>query len=111
MHGGNTIVILTESFMNRKALHNKVKFGSLEVLLFAFTYITLKYIVYYLFDIQVYPMISKLQMGYYYCLGLIAYLFYLISSVFFKFVVMSRAEFVEMEKVEKVNTEVRHRKL
>lgn len=98
LHGGNSLVILLEGYLNKKSLHENVRFGSLGVILFAFFYITLKYIVYYLYDIQIYPMISKLNVVYYYCLGIIAYFMYLISVMIFRFFIMEKFEFVRIEQ-------------
>jgi len=88
LHGGNSLVILIEGFLNKKSLHENVKFGSLGVLSFAFGYITVKYVVYYLYDLQIYPMISKLSVFKYYCLAFIAYFMYLFSISFFRRFVM-----------------------
>lgn len=84
LHGGNSVVILFECFLNRNSLHNKIDLNSKHVLVFSFAYITLKYLVYFGFDVQIYPMISKLSVPVYYLLALIGYLLYLLSSLIFK---------------------------
>ena len=90
LHGGNSIVILMEGYLNKKSLHENVKFGSLGVLAFAFSYITVKYIVYFMYDLQIYPMISKLNAFYYYCLGFVAYFIYLFSLFIFRNLIMEK---------------------
>jgi hypothetical protein len=84
LHGGNTMVVLLECFFNRKSVHNDTAVKSIHVIIFAFLYITLKYFVYYTMDVQIYPMISKLSVPLYYCLGLFGYLLYLLSCLIFK---------------------------
>jgi hypothetical protein len=84
LHGGNFVVILLECFFNRKSLHNKIDLKSNHVIFSAFTYITLKYVVYFTMDIQIYPMISKLSVPLYYMLAVIGFGLYLLSCGIFK---------------------------
>ena len=102
LHGGNTIVILLEGLLNKKSLHEDVRFGSIGVLLFAFGYISVKYVVYYLYDLQIYPMISKLAVHKYYCLAFIAYFMYLLSVLFFRTFVMEKFDYVRIDEDNEV---------
>jgi hypothetical protein len=97
LHGGNSIVILIEGYLNKKSLHENVRFGSLGVLLFAFGYISVKYIVYFYYDLQIYPMISKMNMSYYYCLAFVAYFWYLMSLFIFRKFVMEKKDYVKVK--------------
>jgi hypothetical protein len=107
LHGGNSIVILIESFLNKKSLHDNVRFGSLGVLAFAFGYISIKYIVYFYYDLQIYPMISKLSMSYYYCLAFVAYFWYLISVLIFRKFVMEKNEYEYVKVKDSNNIEIK----
>ena len=94
--------LLIEGLLNKKSLHEDVRFGSIGVLLFAFGYISVKYVVYFLYDLQIYPMISKLAMPKYYCLAIIAYFMYLLSVLFFRTFVMEKFEYVRIDEANEV---------
>jgi len=84
LHGGNFVVIVLECFLNRSSLHNKIDLNSKHVIVFSLVYISLNYLVYFYFDLQIYPMISMLSVPAYYLFALIGYLLYLLSSLIFK---------------------------
>lgn len=84
LHGGNSVMILLECFLNKKSLHNNVAFNHKHALVVAFGYITLKYFVYFAFKVEIYPMISKISVPAYYILAVISYVLYLFSCLIFK---------------------------
>jgi len=84
LHGGNTVVILLECFLNKKSIHNNIGLNSKHMLAFGFLYTTLKYLVYFTLEIQIYPMISKISVPAYYMLNLAGYILYIFSCLIFK---------------------------
>ena len=84
LHGGNTVVILLECFFNKKSVHNNVNLTDKAAILFGFFYVSLKYLVYYTMDLQIYPMISKLSIPAYYSLVILGYIIYLLGCFIYK---------------------------
>jgi hypothetical protein len=89
LHGGNMAVLFMDAIFNSKENKEKNSISYAFFIKFTILYFMVKYFVYYTWNIQVYPMISKLSVPQYSMIGAAGYGLFLIGHVFHDKVLLS----------------------